>query len=74
MKQIEGDEKSFLDTIVNFAIVIRADLATINEIKQDLAHNPNVDVVYQKFSFDKLYIREDGDVGDSPEREDTEFK
>ena len=55
-------------------IIRKAGSGTINEIKKDLAHNPSVDVVYQKFSFDKLYIREDGDTGDSPERKDTEFK
>jgi hypothetical protein len=74
MKKIERDEKSFLETIVNFAIVIRADLDIIKEIKQDLAHNPSVDIVYQKFSFDKLYIREDSDTDDSPDRKKTEFE
>lgn len=61
----EGD--SFLETIVNFAIVIRADLETINQIKQDLSKNQSVDVVYQKYSFNKLIIREDGDSDASQE-------
>ena len=57
----EEKEKYFLETIVNYAIVIRADLETINEVKQDFAQNPCIDVVYQKYSFNKLYIREDGE-------------
>jgi len=66
MKEINerDEENSFLETIVNYAIVIRADLDTINEIKQDFAHNPCIDVVYQKYSFNKLYIREDGEADD----------
>ena len=55
----EEKDKSFLETIVNFAVVIRADLATINKIKRELASNPDVEVVYQKFSFSRLYIKED---------------
>jgi hypothetical protein len=57
----EEKDKSFLKTIVNFAVVIRADLATINKIKRELASNPDVEVVYQKFSFNKLFIKEDGE-------------
>jgi len=55
------EDKSFLETIVNYAIVIRADLESINQVKQDFAQNPCIDVVYQKYSFNKLYIREDGE-------------
>ena len=56
----EEKEKCFLETIVIYAIVIRANLETINQVKQAFAQNPCIDVVYQKYSFHKLYIREDG--------------
>jgi hypothetical protein len=52
--------KDFLTTIVNYAIVVRADIESVNEIKQFLAQNSCIDVVYQKYSFNKLYIMEDG--------------
>jgi hypothetical protein len=61
------DENSFLDTIVNYAVVIRADLESINELKQELAQNPCVDVVYQKYSFNKLIIKEIGEPDDETE-------
>ena len=66
MKEINEESRmnSFLDTIVNYAVVIRADLEIINEIKQGFAHNPCIDVVYQKYSFNKLYIKEGGDTDD----------
>jgi len=40
-----------LDVIVNYGLIIRA-------------RNPNVDVVYQRYSFSKLYIKEEGDILD----------
>ena len=64
---MKEDMNSFLDTIVNYAIVIRADLESINELKQVLAQIPCVDVVYQKYSFNKLVIREVGESDDESE-------
>jgi hypothetical protein len=61
---MKDKNNDFLNTIVNFAIVIRADLETINDIKQDFAQNPCIDIVYQKYSFNRLYIREDGEDDD----------
>lgn len=60
-------KNTFLDTIANYALVIRADLDTIDEIKKEINHYPSVEIVYQKYSFDKLYIKEDGDADDSQE-------
>ena len=57
-------KNEFLETIVNFAIVIRADIETINEIKKEFARNPCIEVVYQKYSFNKLYVREGSDTDD----------
>lgn len=57
-------KNSFLDTIVNYALVIRTDLDTINRIKEEILCFPNVEIVYQRYSFNKLIIREDGDADD----------
>ena len=64
---MKEEMNSFLETIVNYAIVVRADLKSINELKQELAHNPCVDVVYQKYSFNKLIIKEVGETDDKSE-------
>jgi hypothetical protein len=63
MKEIneENWKNGFLKSLVNYGIVIRADFRTIEEIKMLLAHRPDVDVVYQRYSLNKLYIRDDGD-------------
>lgn len=61
-KDSENKEKiSFLDTLVNYAVIIRADVETIDQIKRDFAQNPGVEVVYQRYSFNKLFIKEDGE-------------
>ncbi len=52
---------SFLETLVNYGLIIRGDLEAIEEIKIYLAHHPGVDVIYQRYSFNKLYIKDDGD-------------
>jgi hypothetical protein len=64
---MKEEMNSFLDTIVNYAVVIRADLKSINELKQVLAQNPCINVVYQKYSFNKLIIREIGETDDKAE-------
>ncbi len=66
MKQIEKEfcKDSFLETIVNYGLIIRGNLEAIEEIKLYLAHHPDVDVIYQRYSFNKLYIRDDGDSDD----------
>ena len=38
----------YLDTIVDFAIVIGVDLIAVDRIMQDLAYGPCMDVIYQK--------------------------
>ena len=57
-------KNEFEDTIVNFAIVIRADISSINDLKWYLAQNECIDVIYQKYSFNRLYIKEDGEADD----------
>ena len=57
-------KNEFEDTIVNFAVVIRADISSINDLKCFLAQNECIDVIYQKYSFNRLFIREDGDADD----------
>lgn len=55
------EKNEFLDTIVNFAVVLRADIKTITELKLYLARNQCINVIYQKYSFQRLLIQEDGE-------------
>ena len=57
-------KNDFQDTIVNFAVVVRADISSINDLKWYLAQNECIDVIYQKYSFNRLFISEDGDTND----------
>jgi len=59
------NEKSFLETIVNYALVIRADLDTIAEIKKQIKEYPAVETIYQKYSLKKLIINEETDEDDN---------
>lgn len=56
----EEIEDSFLNTVANYALIIRTDLTTITEIKKHILLFPNVEVIYQKYSLKKLMITEDG--------------
>jgi len=58
------EETSFLDTIVNYAMVVRTDLGTIQKIKKDILQLYGVNVVYQKMSIGMLFIKEEGDTND----------
>ena len=57
-------KKDFEDTIVNYAVVLRADIRSINDLKWYLAQNECIDVIYQKYSFNRLFIKEDGEADD----------
>jgi len=63
MEEIKEKYKkdSFLKSLVNYGIIIRADFETIEEIKMYLDHYTDIDVIYQRYSFNKLYIKDDGD-------------
>ena len=63
----EKNENSFMETIVNYALVIRTDLDTISEIKKQIRLYPNVEIIYQKYSFKHLVIKEE--EGDSDDRQ-----
>ena len=63
-KNIENKKKCFLETVVNYGIVVRGNLDAIEQLKRDLVDNPNIDVIYQRYSFSKLYITENGDSHD----------
>ena len=57
---MKNEEKnSFLDTIVNYAVVIKTNVDTVQEIKEYISYLPNVEVVYQKYSFSKLIVTEE---------------
>ena len=56
---MKNDADKFMETIVNWAVVLKADLRTVEEIKQYLSTFPGVFVVYQKTSFNKLKVSEE---------------
>lgn len=53
----EGIEEDFLDSIFNYAVVIRADFSTIQELKKFIAEK-KLNVRYQKLSTNFLEIVE----------------
>ena len=59
------NEKNFLSTIVNYAVVIRTDFETISQIKKEMQRYDNVEIVYQKYSLFRLMIREEGEKDDN---------
>ena len=61
----EEIEDSFLNTIANYALIIRTDLTTITEIKKQILLCPNVEVIYQKYSLKKLVITEEDGTDDN---------
>lgn len=50
------NKNDFLRTEVTFALVLRLDLAAVQEIKQYISQKENVDIVYQTTDSGKLYI------------------
>ena len=48
----------FFETRFSYAVVVRADINEINELKQYLADHGFV-ICFQKLSTNKLYIKED---------------
>ena len=59
MKEIN---KTFLKTKVNYALVIRADVETVSEIKNYIGCFEDIELIYQRYSFNKLFITEEGDT------------
>ena len=55
---IKGDENSFLQTVISYGIVIRASFEDVQSIKKVLTRYPNIKIVYQKSSVEKLRIVE----------------
>lgn len=54
---------NFFNTEFNLAIVLRADLGTIEEIKKYLASLDNVKLIYQDMDRGKLWIKRGGEHG-----------
>ncbi len=67
MKEIdkENENNCFFDVIVNYGLVIRGNLEVITQIKTIIKRNPSIEVIYQKYSFNRLYIKEGGDIDDA---------
>jgi hypothetical protein len=59
----------FLNTTVSFAIVVRSDIDTVKEIKRYLTQLPDLQLVYQKLSLDKIFITETPPSGSGGEYE-----
>jgi hypothetical protein len=45
---------------VNLGLIIKGNLKDLNLILSDIANDKRVDVVFEKFSFDRLWIKEGG--------------
>lgn len=59
----ENQKNDFLKTEVTFALVLRLDLSSVQEIKQYLSEKEDVEIVYQTTDSGKLYItRKEGTV------------
>ncbi|MDD3492899.1 MAG: hypothetical protein PHZ19_05335 [Candidatus Thermoplasmatota archaeon] len=52
-------EENFLDTIVNYAVVVRTTVGTVRKLKEDILRHNDVDVIYQRYSFNKLIVHEE---------------
>jgi len=52
---------NFLSNRFTFGLVIRADFTTIQAIKKHISGYDDVDVIFQKLSASKLWIKEEGE-------------
>jgi len=59
MKRKKEEIEDFFKQQVNFAVVLRCDLATIEQIKHFLVET-DTRIIYQKTSLQRLYIKEGG--------------
>lgn len=53
------NEEDFFKNIFNYAVVIKCDITSINELKRFLADH-NINVCFQKISTNFLRIKEEG--------------
>jgi nitrate reductase NapAB chaperone NapD len=60
------NNNDFLKTRINFALVIRTDLETIEKIKEFLSQLPDVILIFQKADAGKLLIVRESDRADKP--------
>ena len=57
LMDIKEDELSFLNTIFSYGLVIRASVDDIQALKKAIIKNyPDVKIIYQRISVDKLKI------------------
>jgi len=56
MKKEQKENSDFLRTELTFALVLRSDLETVQEIKKYLSEKEDVEIVYQTTDSGKLYI------------------
>lgn len=55
-------DNDFLKTEITYAVVLRADVGDVQDVKEFLDGKDSVRVIYQKNSGGKLYIREEEEV------------
>lgn len=61
--EMEKNQDDFLRTEVTFALVLRLDLESVQQVKEFLTEKDDIDVVYQTTDSGKLYITEDNPGG-----------
>jgi nitrate reductase NapAB chaperone NapD len=58
------NNNDFLKTRINYAVVLRTDLETVEKIKEYLSQLPDVALIFQKADVGKLLIVRESDRGD----------
>ncbi|KXA95557.1 hypothetical protein AKJ65_01550 [candidate division MSBL1 archaeon SCGC-AAA259E19] len=56
------EDNDFLKTEITFAVVLRADVGDVQQVKEYLDGFDDLSVIYQKSSGGKLYIKEKGEA------------
>lgn len=57
----ETQDNDFLKTEITFAVVVRADVGDVQNVKEFLDNQDEIRIIYQKSSGGKLYITEEGE-------------
>ena len=61
MKGMKETNESIIDTIFNYALVLRGSLKDFEKVKEHLVEDlPNIKVLYQTISTDKIHIEKGG--------------
>lgn len=58
---MNSDREDFLKVVVNYGLIIKADLETITRVKEFLANQPGAQVIYQVVNGGRLWIKKEGE-------------